>query len=113
MDKILFAEADARLDTIVPGKVTRKIKAYGQKTMMVEVYFETDAVGSEHSHPHEQLSYCLEGEFEFRISGKAMKVGVGDTILVPGGAAHGVTCLKKGRLLDVFSPPREDFLARS
>ncbi len=112
MEKTLFPEADSRLDVITPGKVTRRIKAYGLKAMMVEVYFETGAVGTDHSHQHEQLSYCLEGEFEFRIGSDAHRVVRGDSVLVPGGAVHGVTCLKKGRLLDVFSPIREDFLAR-
>jgi len=110
MDRLYFAEGSLPLDRLDPGKVSRKVKAFGEKTMMVEVYFEGGAVGSAHSHPHEQLSYCLEGSFEFTIGEERFVLSVGDSVLIPGGARHGVLCLSKGRLLDFFSPPREDFL---
>jgi len=112
MEDLLFPDDAMRLDTLDPGKVSRKVKAHGEKTMLVEVLFEAGAVGNAHQHPHEQLSYCLEGEFEFSVGGSSWKMKMGDSILIPGGSVHGVVCLAKGRLLDVFSPPREDFLAR-
>lgn len=112
MDSKVFLEGAMRLDTLNPGKVTRKIKAFGEKLMFVEVYFETGASGARHDHPHEQLTYCLDGEFEFTAGQKVSRLAAGDSILVPGGLAHEVKCLSKGRLLDAFSPPREDFLAR-
>ncbi|MDX9826273.1 MAG: cupin domain-containing protein [Spirochaetia bacterium] len=110
MKKLFFPEKDGKVDIIEAGSVSRMIKAYGEKTMMVEVHFETGAKGAEHSHPHEQLSYCLEGEFDFLIEGESRSITVGDSVLIPGGKNHGVLCRGKGRLLDVFSPPREDFL---
>jgi len=112
MDSLFFPDGAIALETIDPGKVTRKVKAHGDRTMIVEVFFETGAIGSEHAHPHEQLSYCLGGEFDFFIEGKVRSMRAGDSVLIPGGARHGVKCLAKGRLLDVFSPPREDFLSR-
>lgn len=113
MDKLLFNDDELRLDVIVPGKVTRKIRAHGSKLMLVEVYFEKGSEGSPHEHPHEQATYCLEGEFEFFIGDKSFRLTRGDSLLIPGGSLHGTTCLAKGRLLDVFSPPREDFLAQT
>jgi len=112
MERIFFPDAEARIDVIEPGKVTRKVKAYGEKTMMVEVIFEENCTGAAHSHPHEQLSYCLEGKFDFTIGDSRVIISRGDSVLIPGGIIHGVVCLEKGRLLDVFSPPREDFLFR-
>lgn len=112
MKASVFRDADARLDTLVPGAVTRKIRAYGERLMFVEVYFEGGASGAMHDHPHEQLTYCLEGEFEFTAGDLVEHLRVGDSILIPGGMRHGVRCLARGRLLDSFSPPREDFLAR-
>jgi len=110
MDRLFYPENEGKLDIIETGLVSRMIKAYGEKTMLVEVYFETGAKGASHQHPHEQLSYCLEGEFEFHIEDEHRKISVGDSVLIPGGKTHGVLCMVKGRLLDVFSPPREDFL---
>ncbi|MCX7027860.1 MAG: cupin domain-containing protein [Spirochaetes bacterium] len=111
MGKLYFADEAARLDTIDPGKVTRKVKAHGEKTMMVEVYFEQGAEGSLHRHEHEQLSYCLEGVFDFLIGEATYSVKPGDSVLIPSGQIHGVLCLSTGRLLDIFSPPRKEFLA--
>jgi quercetin dioxygenase-like cupin family protein len=110
MEKLFFPEKEGKVDIIEAGAVTRMIKAYGEKTMMVEVFFETGAKGAAHAHPHEQLSYCLEGEFDFFIEKESRNIKAGDSVLIPGGKNHGVYCRAKGRLLDVFSPPREDFL---
>jgi quercetin dioxygenase-like cupin family protein len=112
MSGLFFADADMRLDTIEASKVSRKIKAFGEKTMMVEVYFEKGAIGAPHEHPHEQLSYCLQGSFDFDVGTLKYRLEAGDSILIPSGSIHGVLCRDKGRLLDMFSPPREDFLSR-
>lgn len=90
--------------------VRRKILAYGDQLMAVEVHFETGAVGNLHSHPHTQLSYVLEGEFEFEINGEVKRVKKGDTLFKLPDVIHGCVCLEKGVLLDIFTPCREDFL---
>jgi quercetin dioxygenase-like cupin family protein len=112
METLFFPEKEGKVDILEAGSVSRMIKAHGEKTMMVEVYFETGARGAEHAHPHEQLSYCLEGEFDFFIGAENKSIKTGDTVLIPGGRKHGVLCRSKGRLLDVFSPPRQDFLGQ-
>ena len=112
MKSIFFADGAIPLDILEQGRVSRKVRAHGEKTMIVEVFFEMGSEGAAHEHPHEQLSYCLEGEFEFSVGTTTHRMNPGDSILIPGGSRHGVKCLAKGRLLDVFSPPREDFLAR-
>jgi len=112
MDKVFFPDRELELETVEAGKVSRKIRARGGRMMMVEVLFQPGAIGADHEHPHEQATYCLEGSFEFRHGSAKYMLGAGDTIFIPGGLRHGVTCLEKGRLLDVFSPQREDFLKR-
>ena len=88
----------------------RKILAYGDQLMAVEVHFEKDAVWTLHSHPHTQLSYVLEGEFEFEIDGIKNIVKKGDTLYKTPRLMHGYKCTQKGILLDIFTPYREDFI---
>lgn len=94
-----------------PG-VKRHIFEPGQGIMMMEVHFEEGAEGYIHSHPHEQFSYCLEGELEFTIDGEQKVIATGDTIRIPSNAKHGCRALKPSKLLDAFTPLRLDLLVR-
>ncbi len=93
------------------GGVCRKILAFGEEIMAVEVSFEKGAVGSIHSHPHSQISYVLEGSFEAKIGDEVKVIGVGDSYYTEPDLPHGVLCLEKGKLLDIFTPMRIDFLS--
>lgn len=95
-----------------PG-VTRCILNAAAGLMMMEVHFEEGAEGYEHSHPHEQMSYCLRGSFTFRIDGAEHSLKAGQSIAIPPNAKHSVTALQAdSALLDVFTPIREDLLKR-
>jgi quercetin dioxygenase-like cupin family protein len=94
-----------------PG-VKRKIFEPGKTIMMMEVHFEPNAEGYEHSHPHEQLTYVMKGKFEFTIDGNKHVVGQGETIYIPSGAKHGAKALEAGILLDSFTPVRDDLVKR-
>jgi quercetin dioxygenase-like cupin family protein len=90
--------------------VSRKIKAYDENMMIVEVYFEEGSIGKVHHHPHEQITYVLEGKFTFIIDGEETILTKGDSAYKQPNIKHGVVCLEKGTLLDVFTPHREDFI---
>ncbi|MDZ7725757.1 MAG: cupin domain-containing protein [candidate division KSB1 bacterium] len=90
--------------------VSRKILGHDSDLMLVKVYFEKDAVGAPHQHPHQQVSHVLEGEFEVAIEGEKEILRQGDGFVVPSNARHGVVCREKGILLDAFSPMRTDFI---
>lgn len=106
-----YYEENIKIEVLEEGKVSRRIKAHDGKIMMVEVYFENGGVGSKHTHVHEQSTYCLEGEFEFTIGDEVKVISVGDTLYIPSMIEHGCVLKSvKGRLLDVFTPQREDFL---
>ena len=92
------------------GGVSRSIRAYNEEMMLVEVIFESGAVGSDHSHSHTQISYVLSGEFTYHIEGEARTMLPGDSIVVPASLPHGTTCLEQGVLLDIFTPMRKDFI---
>jgi quercetin dioxygenase-like cupin family protein len=91
--------------------VTRKLLGYGGNLMMTEISFKKDAEGTIHSHPHEQITYVIQGSFEFNVDGQLQRVGKGDSIYIPSNTLHGVKAIEEdSMLLDVFTPIREDFL---
>ena len=94
------------------GGTTRRVLAWNDQLMAVEVGFEAGAAGAEHTHPHTQCSYVLSGRFSYSVEGEPTELNPGDSIVVPGGLVHGTVCLEKGVLLDIFTPCREDFLKK-
>lgn len=92
-----------------PG-VTRRVLADAPELMVVAFAFETGARGALHAHPHVQSTYVESGRFAFTLAGETFEVGPGDSFVVPSGAEHGCTCLAAGRLVDTFTPRRDDFL---
>ncbi len=105
-----FPDAKIPLEVLEEGKVSRKIRAHDGGLMIVEVFFKEGAIGYEHTHPHEQICYCVEGEFTFSIKEEKFNLKAGDSMYVAGNLPHGALCLKEGRLLDIFTPQRADFL---
>ncbi|EGQ9295353.1 TPA: cupin domain-containing protein [Vibrio parahaemolyticus] len=90
--------------------ISRKVLAHSDNMMSVEVHFEEGAIGTMHSHPHEQLTYVLSGEFEFTIGDEKKVVKTGDTMYKEPNIEHGCVCLKAGVLIDTFTPMRKDFV---
>ncbi|AUJ36670.1 cupin domain-containing protein [Vibrio vulnificus] len=100
---------DITLEDLGQG-VSRKVLAHSDNMMSVEVHFETGAIGAMHSHPHEQLTYVLSGEFEFTIGDEKKIVKTGDTMYKEPNIEHGCVCLEAGVLIDTFTPMRKDFV---
>ncbi|MBS6644765.1 cupin domain-containing protein [Clostridium sp. chh4-2] len=97
--------------TDLGGGVVRKVLAYSENLMSVELHFDKGAVGAKHSHPHEQIGYLISGSLLFQEEGKEDKVLVaGDTYYVAPDVPHGVVALEETMLLDIFTPMRKDFV---
>ncbi len=106
--KYFFKEQEQEWEELGNG-ISRQITGYNESIMMVKVAFEKGAVGSLHTHPHVQTTYVAAGSFEVTIDGQTQLLQKGDSFFALSGAEHGVVCLEKGLLIDVFSPMREDF----
>jgi len=92
---------------IFPGWLGRMIHG---KNMTVS-YFRASA-GSElprHSHPHEQISTVLEGELELTIGDETRICRLGDVAVIPSNVAHQARAITDVRVMDTFSPVREDY----
>jgi len=108
-DQLCVFMKDIAGETAAPG-ITRKILAYCDELMCVQNEFEEGAIGGIHSHPHTQITYVMEGSFRFVIGDEVREVGKGDTLCKRNGVQHGCVCMKKGVLLDFFTPMREDLI---
>ena len=68
-----------------------------------------------HSHPHEQVTYIASGELIFFAEGSApQRLGAGDLFAVPPSVPHSIQLLSPtARLVDTFTPIRQDFLPKN
>ncbi|MDE3003208.1 MAG: cupin domain-containing protein [Gemmatimonadota bacterium] len=75
------------------------------------VYWDIDqgAQLPEHSHPHEQVVNLLEGTYELIVDGESHVLEAGNVLVIPGGATHSGEARTACRILDVFSPVREEY----
>lgn len=70
---------------------------------------EKDAEVPEHSHHHEQIMHVVEGDFEFTLGGNTDIYHPGDVVVIPSNTPHSGKALTSCRLMDVFSPVREEY----
>lgn len=107
----MYVENKFTAPTDLGGGVVRKVLAYSENLMSVELKFEKGAVGAKHSHPHEQIGYVISGSLVYQEEGQEDKALLaGDTYYVAPNVVHGVIALEETMLLDLFTPMRKDFV---
>jgi quercetin dioxygenase-like cupin family protein len=107
--KEYFFNDDMEWEVITP-LLRRQIHGYDDKIMLVVADFKAGGVGDIHNHHHSQVTYVQGGEFEMTIGDDIRIIKGGDSYYIPPFVMHGCVCKKDGKLIDVFSPHREDFL---
>lgn len=90
--------------------VTRQVLSESPELMMVAFSFAANGEGKLHNHPHVQSTYVESGRFAFVVDGVEVEVAAGDSFVIPSQAVHGCRCIQAGRLIDTFTPRRDDFL---
>ena len=85
----------------------------GDKIMLARVLLKKGCVVPEHSHENEQVTYILEGALKFAIDGKEFVVRAGEVLCIPPHMPHEAWALEDTIDLDVFDPPREDWLNKT
>ena len=63
-----------------------------------------------HSHHNEQISMIEQGSLRFNLDGAERVVGPGDLVRIPPNVPHSVQALKDSVVVDLFSPPRQDWI---
>jgi quercetin dioxygenase-like cupin family protein len=82
----------------------------GTNTMLSRLFLKKGAKVPLHSHFHEQISYVLEGALEFQINGRQIIVRAGEVLCIPPNALHEAFALEDTVDLDIFNPPRQDWI---
>lgn len=107
-----FQSIDDLEDKLVLGGTRRRVLMHSENIMLVYYEIEPGAVFPSHSHPHEQMGFIIKGSGEFTFKGEKKTVGAGASYFIEPNETHGFrvlgdeTCL----LIDIFHPPRQDYL---
>lgn len=85
----------------------------GQQVMLARVHMKKGAHVPLHQHHNEQVTYILEGALKFAIDGKEIVVHAGEVLCIPPHMPHEAWAVEDTVDLDVFNPPREDWLNKT
>jgi quercetin dioxygenase-like cupin family protein len=85
----------------------------GERMMISQLELEQGAVVPTHSHDNEQITYLLEGRMRFWFGGdesQVVDIGAGEVLCIPPNLVHRVLVLERSLDVDIFCPPRQDWL---
>ena len=88
----------------------------GERIMLAHVYLKKGCIVPKHSHENEQFTYILEGALKFWIGEDQQKeviVRAGEVLVIPSNIPHKAEAIEDTLDVDVFSPPRQDWLAKT
>jgi len=107
-DVTKYSWADIAAEELNP-LLTRKLIT-GDRVMLYELFLKKGCVVPAHHHENEQVSYILKGSLKFELNGKEIIMRTGDVLHIPSNVVHSATALEDTLDLDIFSPPRQDWL---
>lgn len=102
-------------DTAVERQTTHIARAYltAERTTLAQVRLKAGAVVPRHEHESEQLTWVHRGALELSLDGQRFTVRPGAVLRVPSGVPHDARALEDTVVLDIFSPRRDDWLAKT
>jgi len=84
---------------------------HGEQTMLAKLLLRKGCIVPEHSHHNEQITYILEGALRFTLNGdEVVTVNAGEMLVIPSNVKHSAEALVDTIDLDVFAPPRADWI---
>ncbi len=95
---------------ICPG-ITRRTITSGRLMYQMIAQLEAGSRMPEHRHPQEQIVHILEGKMRLIVEGVPHELSTGDSFYLGSNVPHGVETIEETRVLDTFSPPRDEYLA--
>ena len=93
-------------------RLSRRIVT-GERAMLTQVYLDKGAVVPMHSHENEQITWVVEGALRFWIGtedSEPVDVRAGEVLVLPSRVPHKAVALEDTLDVDIFTPPRQDWL---
>ena len=97
---------------VLSDVISRKVIS-GDKAMVAQVFLKKGAVVPEHHHESEQITYILDGALKFELEGREVTVRKGEVLRIPSHVPHRAVALEDTLDVDVFSPPRQDWIDKT
>lgn len=85
----------------------------GEKAMLAKISLKKGCVVPMHQHPNEQISLIVSGSLEFIIGGESRIVNAGEILVIPADLPHSAIAHEDMEGLDIFAPPRQDWLDKT
>ena len=85
----------------------------GDQVMVAKLLLRKGCVVPMHSHVNEQITNIQSGALEFTIDGKAITVRPGEYLCIPPNVPHTAVALEDTIDIDIFTPPREDWINKT
>jgi quercetin dioxygenase-like cupin family protein len=82
----------------------------GERSMLARIILRKGSIVPLHSHDNEQISYIMEGALKFVIEGRELILRGGEILVIPSNLPHSAEALEDSVALDIFCPPREDWI---
>jgi quercetin dioxygenase-like cupin family protein len=95
---------------ICPG-IKRQTVANGATMYQMMARLAAGSKMPEHQHPQEQVVHILSGRMKLIVQGTPHELKTGDSYYLAANVPHGVETVEETRVLDTFSPPRDEYLA--
>lgn len=114
-DKVTHQRWDAMPRETVTPAIDRKFVC-GERMMLAQVFLKQGAVVPQHKHENEQITWILEGALRFWIGSdesEVIDVRAGETLVIPSNVPHKAEALEDTLDIDVFNPPRADWINKT
>jgi len=96
---------------LCPG-IKRRTIANGPNMYQQRAELDRGSLMPEHRHPQEQIAYCVSGHVCLVVDGVRHDLTPGDSVYIGGNVPHSAQTYEDSVIIDTFSPPRDDYLAR-
>ncbi len=106
MQSSIYSRSALEPRHLLPGTEVRLV--HSDTMTLASWVFEPGIDLPEHSHPHEQITTVIEGQFELTIDGETSRLQAGEVAIIASGAIHSGRSVTRCRVLDAFHPVRED-----
>ncbi len=106
--------SDVPREEVTPQLSRRLIS--GERLMMAEVELQRGCLVPAHVHVHEQITYVVDGRLRLNLGddlAESYDLRAGDVLHIPSNVRHSGEAQEDTRVIDLFSPPREDWLQKT